>query len=147
MLFLGMALSFTIVSCGDDENDSAPVAATDFSKVIPGHWANMASNETTSETIGINYDGANTIALQDLVDNSWGVSAYGTYTLSGSKLTANFTRVEVLDSDWNPSTYHGFTDSKSKTVTYTIISCDGKKLVMKDESGKTLNYEKYAEVK
>ena len=67
--------------------------------------------------------------------------------MSGSQITINYTDVEVLDENWNPTTYHGFTDGKSRTVKYTIVSCDGKKLVMKDESGKILNYEKYAEAK
>ena len=139
-------------SCSkDDDNVQPPVenngdanntVNTDFSKVLPAHWANTAS----SETIGFFHDG--TVALQDLVDNNWGVSlAKGTYTLSGSQITANFTSVEVLDVNWNPTTYHGFTDGQSRTVKYTIVSCDGKKLVMKDENGKTLNYEKYADAK
>ena len=145
MLFFAAIFSLGFISCGDDDdnkNIQEPVTTTDFSKVIPGHWANTAS----SETIGINYNGTGTIALQDLVDNYWGVSAYGTYSLNGSQLTANYTRVEVIDANWEPTTYHGFTDSKSKTVVYTIVSCDGKKLVMKNESGQTLNYEKYKEV-
>lgn len=114
----------------------------DLSRVIPGHWRNVASGET----IGINYNGSGTIALQDLVDNDWGVTAYGTYTLSGSLLTANYTRVEVLDVNWNPTTYHGFTDGRSKVVKYTIVSCDGSKLVMKNESGVISTYNKYAGV-
>lgn len=151
-LFFVSAFCLVFFSCSkDDDNVQPPVENnenanntdnTDFSKVIPAHWANTAS----SETIGFSHDG--TVALQDLVDNSWGVTlAKGTYTLNGSQIIANFTSVEVLDADWNPTTYHGFTDGQSRTVKYTIVSCDGKKLVMKDASGKTLNYEKYAEAK
>ncbi len=36
---------------------------------------------------------------------------------------------------------------KTKTVKSTIVSCDGKKLMLKDENGKTHTYEKYQEVK
>lgn len=154
-LFFVSAFCFGLTSCSkDDDNVQPPIVNnentnktgetenTDFSKVLPAHWANTAS----PETIGFFHDGS--VVLQDLVDNNWGVSsAKGTYTLSGNLLTANFTRVEVLDVNWNPTTYHGFTDGKSRTVKYTIVSCDGKKLVMKDENGKTLNYEKYADAK
>ena len=147
MLFLMSALCLGFVNCSD-KNDNDPIdperqPEVDYSKTIPGHWANTVS----AETIGINYNGVGTIALQYMADNDWSVSAYGTYTLSGSILTANYTRVEVLDANWNPTTFYGFTDGKSRTVKYTIVSCDGKKLAIKDESGKTLNYEKYAEVK
>lgn len=154
MLFIASALCFGFTSCGgDDDDDPTPVEQpdnTDYSKVIPGHWANTDVNENDyTVTLSINYKGAGTICFYDLVntaDDQYGVMAYGKYTLSGNKLTANYTDVECKDANWKSYTYHGFSDGKSKTVVYTIQSCNGKKLVMKDESGKTLHYEKYADV-
>lgn len=148
MLFIATALSFGFASCGDDDDDDEPTPVeVNYASVIPGHWENTGLAGNLSETIGINYKGTGTIALEDLVENDWGVMAFGTYTLNGDKLTASYTDVTVYDSNYNAGTYHGFTDGKSKTVTYTIQSCDGKKLVLKDESGKTQTYEKYADVK
>lgn len=147
MLFIASALSFGFASCGDDDDDEPTPVETDYSSVIPGHWRNTGVSDDIEETLSINYKGAGTICFYDLVEADWGIMAFGTYTLSGNKLSASYTDVSVTDSNYKSTTYHGFTDGKSKTVTYTIQSCDGKKLVMKDDSGKTLNYEKYADVK
>ncbi len=151
MLFIASALSFGFTSCDDDDDDEPTPVETDYSSVIPGHWANSDVNEDDyTVTLSINYKGAGTICFYDLIntdDDQYGVMAFGNYTLSGNKLTATYNDVQCKDANWNSYTYHGFSDGKSKTVVYTIQSCDGKKLVMKDDSGKTLNYEKYADVK
>ena len=92
--------------------------------------------------------GAGTLTFTDLVGCDWGVvAADGTYTLKDDVLTASYTDVTVWDSNYEKSTYHGFTSGKSKTVKYTIVSCDSKKLVMKNENGKSQTYTKYAELK
>lgn len=151
MLFIASALSFGFASCGDDDDDEPTPVETNYSSVIPGHWANTDVNaEDYTVTLSINYKGAGTICFYDLIntdDDQYGVMAFGNYTLSGNKLTATYNNVQCKDANWKSYTYHGFSDGKSKTVVYTIQSCDGKKLVMKDDSGKTLNYEKYADVK
>ena len=154
MLFIASALSFGFASCGDNDDDEpTPVTPveTNYSSLIPGHWANTDVNENDyTVTLSINYKGAGTISFYDLIntdDVQYGVMAFGNYALNGNKLTANYNNVECKDAKWNPYTYHGFSDGKSKTVVYTIQSCDGKKLIMNDESGKTLNFEKYADVK
>ena len=153
MLSVVSALCFGFASCGDDENEPTPAPVedadiTDFSKVIPGHWAStdVVGDDYLIE-LSIDYKGAGTISFYDMDGDGAGVMAFGTYSLSGNKLSASYTDVTVEEEDYNPTSYHGFTDGKSKTVVYTIQSCDGKKLVLKDESGKTLNYVKYADVK
>ncbi len=146
LLFFATALCLSIVCCKDKKEDIIIDPPVSLSEKLSGHWSNKASDNNVSVIISINYNGPGTIALQDLVDDYWGVSAYGTYTLTDSKLTANYTKVEVLDADWNPTTYHGFTDGQNKTVTYFIKSCDEKKLVIQDESGKTIEYEKDGDV-
>ena len=67
----------------------------------------------------------------------------------GHDVTMNMAVLSISSLDFNNehSTYHGFTHGKTKTVKSTIVSCDGKKLMLKDENGKTHTYEKYQEVK
>jgi len=174
MLFIISALCFGLTSCGPDDEPVKPIDNPsnttntntdnpsndntdnpsntdniDYSQVIPGHWKNTDVNEDDYEvTLSINYNGTGTICYYDLIndDYQYGVMAWGTYSLSGKILTATFDRVEVRDAYYEPFTYHGFSDGKSKTVVYTIQSCDGKKLVIKDESGNTSNYEKYGDI-
>ena len=151
MLLVASALSYGFASCGDDDEDEVlqptPVEATDYSNLIPGHWESTTLVDGSSPSISFNNKGKGTIAYYDLVDDDWGIMAYGTYTLSDDKITASYTEVSVRNEDFEPFTFHGFTDGKSKTVKYTIVSCDGKKLTLKDDSGKSINYEKYADVK
>ena len=148
MLLFAVALSFGFASCDDDNDDDEPAPVeVNYASLIPGHWANTGLASNLSETISFNYKGAGTICFYDLVENDWGATAFGTYTLNGNKITASYNQVTVYDSNYKSGTYHGFTDGKSKTVTYTIQSCDGKELVLKDESGKMQTYKKYAEVK
>lgn len=149
MLFIALALGFSFTSCGSDDDE--PVD-TNFANLIPGHWANTdVDDDLYQVTLSINYNGAGTIILEDLAnaadDDQYGVIAEGNYTLNGNKLTANYNKVLCKDENWEPYTYHGFSDGIAKTVVYTILACDGKKLVMKDESGNTLNYEKYGDIK
>ena len=148
MLFIVSVLCCGFVSCSDDDsNDDNNPTEINYASVIPGHWENTGVADDITETLSINYKGTGTIAFYDLVDNDWGIMAYGTYTLSENKLIVSYTDVTVLDSNYKATTYHGFTDGMNKTINYTIQSCDGKKLVLKDDSGKTLNYEKYADLK
>lgn len=157
MLFIASALSFGFVGCGDDdENESSntptekqdETAKTDYSKLLPGFWENAESGQCDGECFGFNNKGAGTLTFTDLVGCDWGVvAADGTYTLKDDVLTASYTDVTVWDSNYEKSTYHGSTSGKSKTVKYTIVSCDSKKLVMKNENGKSQTYTKYAELK
>lgn len=149
MLFVFSALCFGLASCGKEDDDIKPIGENpenDYSQIISGNWGYeeaLSGDSWVYMSISFNNKGAGSISFQDLVDQAWGVMANGTYTLSGSKITATYTDVTVFDSNFNYSSYHGFTHGKNKTVKYTIISCNGKKLALKDESGKTITYEKY----
>ena len=70
-----------------------------------------------------------------------GLDAKGTYSLSGSTLTVKYTDVsifEYVDDDVvDASSLGDFRNGKSITLTYTIETCDGKALVLKDKDGKT----------
>ena len=143
MLFIAAALCLGFASCSSDDDEEPTPAKPGYANLISGHWANASNTETMS----INYDGAGTI-FYALDQNDWSILAEGTYTLNEDKLSATYKDVFVMGPSFNSgNTYQGFTDGKSKSVTYTIQSCDGKKLVMKDDSGKTLNYEKTADIK
>lgn len=153
MLFIASALCFGFACCsGDDDNEpqnpTEETDKTDYSKLIPGHWRSSASNDDVEETISFNHKGTGTmIYLYDDAITDWGILAEGNYTLSSNKITANFTEVIVFNySDSSKKSYNGFTNGQSKTAVYTIQSCDGEKMVLKDESGKTLTYTKYADI-
>lgn len=155
ILLIVSALCFSLVSCGDDDNDaskssnSAPIEV-DYSTIILGHWANISLSSNLEQLLSFGAKSNNSISLEDLVndgDSQWGVLASGTFTLTGNVIKANYNDVTVFDSNYNPGTYHGFTDGKLRSVTYTIQSCDGKKLVIKDDGGSISTYEKYADLK
>lgn len=133
------------VSCGNDNNELSP-DGVDYALLIPGHWADTNASEDDWVTMSIDSKGKGSIYYNDLRYADWGVAASGAYILDGNKLTAKYTNVRVEDENYNPTTYHGFTDGKSKTVVYTILSCDGYNLVLKDDSGKTAYYEKYKDI-
>lgn len=115
---------------------------TDYSKYLPGQWEyNSEMSDGTPIWVSFHFDknGAGTIAFYDEVDQDWGTTAYGTYTIKDNTITANYSNVTVEDENYNHTTYHGFTHGKAKKVTYTILSCDAKTLNMKDDSGRTFN--------
>ena len=141
-LFIASVLIWGITSCSKDDDNST---TTDYSVVISGHWAADIS-DTERETLSINSKGVGSIIFNDLVDNDWGIMAHGTYTLSANTITATYNRVSVEDKDYKPTTWHGFTDGKTITVKYTIVSCDGMDLVIKKEDGETCRYEKYKDI-
>ena len=155
MLLITSVMCFAFTSCSDDDDEPTKSGEnkenTDYSKLIPGFWENVdVDQDYYPVTLTINYKGAGTISFYDLVnteDGQSGVMAFGTQSVSGNKVTAIFNEVSVKDENWNSITYHGFKDKTPKTVVYTIQSCDGKKLVIKDDSGKTYNYKKYKDVK
>lgn len=148
-LLIASVLCLGFSSCGDDD-ETVTTVDTDFSKLIRGHWANTDVDEDYYYvSLSIDYKGSGTISFYDLIndDDQYGVMAFGTYTLNGNKLTAIYNDVDCKDANYKSFTYHGFSDGKSRTIVYTIQSCDGNKLVLTDESGKNANYEKYADVK
>lgn len=141
LLFIASALNFAFTGCSKEEDNST----TDYSVVIPGYWAADVS-ESEQKTLSFNSKGQGTIIFYDLVDNDWGIMAFGTYTLNENIITATYDRVSVDDENYKSTTWHGFTDGNAKTVKYTIVSCDGKNLVIKNENGETSNYEKYKDI-
>lgn len=128
-----------------ERNYGSEDSTTDYSKYLPGQWEYYSEQlDGTPIWISFHFDknGAGTIAFYDEVDQDWGITAYGTYTLKGNTISAYYNNVTVEDENYNHVTYHGFTHGKSKNVTYTILSCDSKKLNIKDDSGTTFNLEK-----
>lgn len=160
MLFIASALSLGFVSCGsDDDENPTPVTPTptedddptpstkDYSSLIVGNWmelTDISSSKQAEVLLGFGDDGV--AGFQDLMneDNiNYGIVASGTYTLSGNTITAYYNDVFVSKKDWSLGTYHGFTHGENKTVKYTIVSCDGKKMTVTDDSGNTFNMTKY----
>lgn len=141
-LFIASLLGLGMTGCSKDDDNSA---TTDYAALIRGHWSAVIS-DTELETISIDSQGSGSIVFYDLIHNDWGIMARGTYTLSGNTISATYSRVQVSDENYNSTTWHGFTDGKTMTVEYTIVSCDGKKLVLKKDNGETRDFEKYKDI-
>lgn len=148
LLLIIVAVSTSITSCGDDDDNPSTEEPTDvdYSSIVLGFWANTVDDDDlTGETLSFTSDGR--ISYQYSYypnDEEYEITAAGTYTISGTVVTANYTSVYVYTSTGAKS-YNGFTKGTSKTATYTIVSCDGKNLVIKNGS-KTLTFEKYKEL-
>ena len=152
-IFIASALSFGFISCSNDDDDNSPknnekqiVDESDYSKVIAGFWENEKNEYET-----ISFDSKTKMVGYEMMseDEVYTVGANGTYTLTKDKITINYTEVDVYEPDGlgvKPSSYQGFSHGKSKTVVYTILSCESKKLSLKDESGKTITFKKYKEM-
>lgn len=130
LLLFGSALVFICISCNKTVSNSA--ASVDYSKLIIGHWIKDATDDNNLVELSIGAKSPNSTSYYDLIDQDWGVMAFGTFELNGNKLNLTFNDVKVTDEDYNPSSRNGFTNKKAKAVSYTIVSCDGEKLVMLD---------------
>lgn len=154
MSMMVVATTLTIGVCGcssdDDENVVSSVPSeTDYAKSLSGHWMNVEGQDNFMETMSFNAKSTGSIAYEytyDTDDDQYGVLASGTYTVNGTSLVMSFNNVSVYTETGSDS-YRGFTHKKNRTVTYTIQSCSGKNLVLKDNSGNTLKMEKYADLK
>jgi len=131
LLLLGSALVFICVSC--NKTDSNANANVDYSKAIIGHWTKDATDDNNLVELSIGAKNDNSASYYDLIDQDWGVMAFGTFVLNGNKLNLTFNDVSVTDENYNPSSRNGFTNKKDRTINYTIVSCDEKKLVMQDD--------------
>lgn len=128
---------------GSDAYDDGEITPSeDYSSIISGRWNVDIDGEESCELI-IDFQGKGKIFFSDLINQDEGVTAKGTYTLSGNKITAVYNNVSVY-TESGSTTFSGFTDGVTKTVTYTIVSCNEVKMVLKDSNGKTLNYKKTA---
>lgn len=136
-LFLGLMLSLGVTACNDEDINSS---SADYSDLIPGSSWYVDVTDSEQETLDFDYKGSGTVCFYDLVDNDWGIMAFGAYELNDNIITATYDDVSVVDEDYKSTSWHGFTDGKSKTVKYTIISCDGEKLVLKNGNGDTRTY-------
>ena len=145
LLFCVMCFGITACESNVDNGNNNNKETIDYSSLISGHWANQDVEWPITETIGINYKGAGTIACHDLIYQEYGAMANGTYELNNNTIVATYNDVSV-DLEDGGNSYHGFTDGKTCTVTYTIVSCDGEKMEL-SVNGKTSSYEKYADAK
>ncbi len=137
MMMAVAGLAFT--SCSEDDDEEA-TENVDYSTVISGSWYVDIDDEESCELI-IDFKGQGNIYFTDLINQDEGVTAKGTYTLSGNQIFAIYNDVSVY-TERGSSTFNGFTDGKKKTMTYTIVSCNDRKMVLKTSDGNTLNFEK-----
>lgn len=129
----------------DSENENQDDQKNNYQDLLAGHWS--YENENLRELFSFNYNGEGSIAYSynNYTENSeYEISAYGTYVIDGNTLTARYTDVNVYTS-YGSKTYKGFTDGQNKIISYTIVSCDGNFLILKD-SDRTLTIEKYKDL-
>lgn len=134
-----MVAGLAFASCSDDD-DEKTTGNVDYSAVISGSWWTEIDDEESCELI-IDFRGQGNIYFTDLINQDEGVTAKGTYTLSGNLIFATYSNVSVY-TESGSSTFNGFTDGKKKTMTYTIISCNDGIMVLQTSDGKTLKFEK-----
>lgn len=130
LLLLESVVLCCLVSC---DKSGTSNNSTDYSKVIVGHWFNTGTADNNLVELSLGAKNPNSASYYDLIDQDWGVMAFGTFELNGNKLTIVFDDVQVTDENRKKTSRNGFTDSVSRTVSYTILGCDGKNLYMVDD--------------
>lgn len=136
-------LSFGVCSCSNDDNESDD--DTSSSVKLSGNWLNSLSSDDEQELFAFDTKNAGSIVYQYSNypgDDEYEITASGTYTVSGTTITAFYSDVRVYLSNGG-SSYKGFTNKKSVTKTYTIVSTSSSNIVLRDNSGVTLRMEKY----
>lgn len=143
--YYGEDKSFTTASSGGGGGGGG--GSTNYDEKILGGWScdlNLSGNNFVYITYYFDRNQPGKLDYQYSINNEYGIHAKGTYTVSGTTITATYNNVSVHDVNWNPTTINGFTDGQSKTVTYTIQSCTDNMLVMIESiEGKTLTLERY----
>ncbi len=123
-------------------------SVSDYPTLIVGHWTDSPTSSVSSwDTQDFQFDylgKKGDVYFMWSVKNSStdsGLDARGTYTINGSTLTVKYSYVSIfkyVDGEMvDASSLGDFRSGKSITLTYTIESCDGKTLVLKDKDGKT----------
>ena len=116
-----------------------------FSHLLQGHWS--YDDGTLRETFSFGSKGEGSIVYEYSNypgNNEYEIIASGTYVVTGYILTAKYTNVRVYTS-YGSESYNGFTEGQNKTVSYTLVSCDGSRLVLK-EGDRTLTVEKFGDL-
>lgn len=141
--YYGEDKSFTTASSGGGGGGGS----INYDEKILGGWScelSLNGNNFVYVTYYFNRNQPGKLNYQYGINNEYGIIADGTYSISGTTITATYNSVNVHDINWNPTTINGFTDGQSITVTYTIQSCTDNVLVMIESvEGKTLTLERY----
>lgn len=128
----------------DEKNTNSRFSESD----LIGHWTNVVYNnsETTSE--GISFLNNTSIVYEASIyngDDEQEVIAKGTYTLNGDVISISYNDVSVYTSD-DSNKFWGFTNKKSRKVSYTIRSISGTRMKVTDDSGKQIEFEMYKSI-
>ena len=73
-----------------------PDDTVDYSKYLPGQWeyySELSDGTPIWVSLHFDYKGAGTIAFYDVVDQDWGIMAFGTYTLKDNTISATMIRL------------------------------------------------------
>lgn len=116
-----------------------------YSDLLSGHWSYDDGTLREIFSFGSKDEGSIVYEYSNYPgSNEYEIIASGTYVVTGNILTARYTNVRVYTS-YGSESYNGFTEGQNKTVSYTLVSCDGSYLILK-EGGRTLTVEKYRDL-
>jgi len=162
MLFLfAVVFCFGAISCGDkdDEKDSKDVVTPvnddedeyspdkDFAILVIGSWKCERSAGQYEDYQTITLAGNGKIGYEWLYydgTDDFDIMCDGTYTVTGNMLKIVYSEVVVTDMETlKDGSFKGYTNGRSKNVTYTIVGYSSDILYLKDSDNTTLKFERY----
>lgn len=130
---------------GDDEDGYSP--DEDYAVLVIGSWKCERSAGQYQDYQTITLAGNGKIGYEWLYydgTDDFDILCDGTYTVTGNNLKIVYNEVMVEDmATFKSGSFKGFTDGKSKNVTYTILACSSDILYLKDSDNTTMKFERY----
>lgn len=146
LFIVGIALCTLCMGCSKESENGQSDSDQLTMDMLTGNWAANGSSYYYTMCLRFNIDGQmGKLYYEDLYENSKGVMATGTYSLSGMDIIATFTDVRVYGgmSDPNMTEWHGFTHGQTHTMTFKVKSITATELVLLYEDGHTYVYTVY----
>lgn len=148
-LFLVASLvSLSLASCSDDDDDKKDDSSgDDYSSLVIGQWMYQSPGYGDDETVILNLSDNNEIyhVYTYYPDNGdeYEIIARGEFAFtSDDEFEAVYDDVSVYILGGGNS-YRGFTEGRTRRMTYKIESCDGATFVVTDSDGNTYRLERY----
>lgn len=131
------------VACDTEENYGG--SGSNYSKTdLIGNWQNVAYEDSVTMGEEISFKNISAVvyeAYRYLGDDEQEVIAKGTYTLNGDVIGISYYDVSVCAGDSNK--LGDFINRKGRKVNYTIMSIEGTRMTVTDDSGKQIEFEMY----
>ena len=149
LLMTAMALLLN-VGCGEKDTDtgnqsvSGGMTDAQYKEYLKGGTWNHMVDTYYGFDIKFGAKADNSVSMNIIGEDVFGVMAEGSYSLSNGIITANYTSVMLFADyvDWSNSQFRGFQNNVPCTRKYTIVSCSEPYLTLKTESGETYKFER-----